>query len=54
MTHTAGRPLMRIRSAFVRLFLATLVALLPAARQASAQESGVPQEETVAELRDTL
>jgi hypothetical protein len=45
---------MRIRSAFVRLFLATLVALLPAARQASAQESGVPQEETVAELRDTL
>jgi len=33
---------------------ATLIALLPAAGQARAQESGAPQEETVADLRQTL
>jgi hypothetical protein len=45
---------MSIRSAFVRIVFAALVALQPAARQAHAQEGGVPQEETVADLRDTL
>jgi hypothetical protein len=46
---------MRAWSSFMRLCLAALLALLPSVQQAHAQEGGgVPQEETVAELRQIL
>jgi hypothetical protein len=45
---------MRVRSSIVRVCLAALVALLSGAQQARAQEGGVPQERTIAELRQDL